>query len=690
MGIQSIGIKKTRNIGFAAHVDAGKTTLTERVLYYTGKEHAIGSVDDGSATMDWMPLEREHGITITSASTTCFWNLNPKSRYKINIIDTPGHIDFTAEVECALSVLDMAVLLLDGSAGVQAQTYTVNRQMNRYTLPRVVFVNKCDKPGVDIHHVMSQARNDLGLEARLLNFPVYSSNKLAGIVDLLNMDMMNFEGENGEKIIRTEIPMQFRDDAMLYKELLIESLSEATRSEQLLDAYVGGSMTTNMLNDTIRDAVINCGFVPIFTGSALKNIGVQPVLDAISLYGPSPLEVIKTAQANGDEVMLEPNSDKPTVAFCYKLEYGDRPLSHFRVFQGAVKEGDRLVDRTKNSKLTISKGQMSNMHADKREPVSVVSAGNFFAISTEVDVGSTFSLDGNYKLLDYDFPDPVISQALIPADHIIHDKLLDALSRYTKQNPTLRFFIDDETDQIILEGMGELHLNIIVAQLKEKRLNVTAEKPKVAYRERPTITAAFDYKHRKQTGGHGQYGHVIGTMGPGDERYIFGNMIREGTIPTQYISSVDKGFQSCLDKGYLIGAPVTGVKVVLTDGSSHNTDSSEIAFKIAAQRAFRQAYMDTRPEITEPMMSLSVECVEQDLGGIMGSISKREGKILDYSTEKSQAVVKATVPLRTMFGYATHLRSITGGFANFTMEPCGYLAVPRVVSNGLIAEFLNK
>ena len=680
-------ISSLRNIGISAHIDSGKTTLTERILFYTNRIFAIHEVkgkDGVGATMDSMELERERGITIASAATHCEWK-----GHKINIIDTPGHVDFTIEVERALRVMDGAILILCSVGGVQSQSITVDRQMKRYEVPRIAFINKCDRSGADPYKVVDQLRQKLSQNAVLMQIPIGLESNFVGVVDLVSMKAIYFEGPNGENIREDDIPDHLKDEALARREELLDAASMF--SDDLMEAIFEEAVTEDLIFDAVRKGTISRLLTPVFLGSAYKNIGVQLVLDSINRYLPNPAETINTAldlNRDEEEVTLEADPEKPMVAIAFKLEvtpYGQ--LTYLRVYQGSIKKGDDLVITRTGRKIKV--GRLVRMHADQMEDLTSASAGDIVALfGVECSSGDTFT-DGklNVSMSSMFVPEPVISISITPEDNKSQNNMSKALGRFTREDPTFRAHVDTESGETIISGMGELHLEVYVERMKrEFQASVVTGVPQVAYREAITCLAPFDYIHKKQTGGSGQFGRVAGFMEPSEEgEYEFINAIKGGAIPTEYIPAVDKGLQSCLTKGTLIGFPVLGMKITVNDGKSHNVDSSEIAFTQAARGAFRQAYMKAKPVVLEPIMKVSVEGPSEFQGNVMGSINQRRGMIMSNTEDGADSTIEAEVPLAEMFGYATALRSLTQGKAEFTMEFSKYARLPESLSEELIS-----
>ncbi len=685
-------IDKIRNIGISAHIDSGKTTLTERILYYTKRIHAVHEVrgkDGVGAKMDSMELEKERGITIASAATYCEWK-----KHTINIIDTPGHVDFTIEVERALRVLDGSILVLCAVGGVQSQTITVDRQMNRYKVPRLAFINKCDRSGADPLKVAKQMRDKLSLNAVLMELPIGLEADLKGLVDLVTMKAVYFDGPYGDDIRIDEIPADMMDEAEARREELLDAASMF--SDELMEAALEGDVDEELIMSAIRKGTLARELTPVFIGSAYKNVGVQLLLDGVIRYLPAPPDVENTALNLEDEekeVVLTSNDDDPLVALAFKLEvtpYGQ--LTYLRVYQGKVKKGDDLVNTRDRKKIKI--GRLARMHSDEMEDITEAKAGDIVALfGVDCYSGDTFTDGKNrYSMTSMFVPEPVIHLSIVPKDNKARINMSKAINRFIKEDPTFRSRVDEESSQTIISGMGELHLEVYVERMKrEYGAEVETGMPQVAYREAISAKAEFDYTHKKQTGGSGQYGRVAGFMEPSeDENYEFVNEIKGGVIPTEYIPAVDKGFQACLGKGSLIGFPVIGMKITINDGQFHAVDSSEMAFSQAAIGAFRAAYSKAKPVILEPIMKVTVESPTEYQGNVMASINQRRGMIVSSTEDGSFSVVDSEVPLAEMFGYATVLRSLTQGKADFTMEFSRYSRVPASVSEDLKKEFAEK
>ncbi len=685
----TIHITRRRNIGISAHIDSGKTTLTERMLFYADRIHAIHDVkgkDGVGAKMDSMDLERERGITIQSAATHVEW-----LGHHINVIDTPGHVDFTVEVERALRVLDGAVLVLCGVAGVQSQSLTVDRQMKRYGVPRVAFVNKCDRSGANPMRVTQQIREKLGLNAVLLQIPIGLEDQHQGVVDLVEMEAITFDGRNGEVIRRGPIPDELAGDAGRYRERLLDAVSmfDDDLAEAVLEE---AEVPPAMIRRAVRDATISLELVPVLLGSAYKNRGVQPLLDAVVHYLPDPSQVdneaIDTSDGvEGGPVPLTCAPEDPMVMLAFKLEdgrYGQ--LTYLRVYQGTLRRDSTIYNQRTGRKLRV--GRIVRMHADEMEDITEAGAGDIVAMfGIDCRSGDTFT-DGRLScsMTSMHVADPVISVSVHPVDNKAQTNMSKALGRFTKEDPTFRVRVDAESGETIVSGMGELHLDVYIERMKREYLaEVTVSPPKVAYREAISRKAWFDYTHRKQTGGAGQYGKVVGWIEPDPEQgFTFESRVTGGNIPKEFVTSVEKGFRSMLGRGRLIGSPVVGVRVVLDDGNAHSVDSSDNAFQEAARGAWREVYGRAAPIILEPVMKVEVEGPLEYHGALIGTLMQRRGQIVGTAEAEGFARVEAEVPLAEMFGYATTLRSATQGKATFTMEFGRYVKVPAQVSEELI------
>ncbi len=686
-------LENMRNIGISAHIDSGKTTLTERILYYCGRIHAIHEVrgkDGVGATMDSMELEKERGITIASAATHVSWK-----DHDINIIDTPGHVDFTIEVERALRVLDGAILVLCSVGGVQSQSITVDRQLKRYKVPRLAFVNKCDRTGADPYKVKEQLRDKLGLNSVLIQIPIGLEDKHVGIVDLVTMKAVYYKGDQGDDIEITEIPSELKDEAEEKREEMLDAISMF--SDELMEAMMeGGDIPEQLIHDAMRKGTLSLELCPVLMGSAYKNKGVQTLLDAVLAYLPNPTDVENIAldlDDNEKEVILKSDPTIPTVALAFKLEDGQYgQLTYIRVYQGQVKKGGELYNIRTRKKFKI--GRLIRMHSDHMEDISEGTCGDIVALfGVECASGDTFCDPRlSYSMTSMYVPAPVITLSILPKDKKSSDNMGKALNRFTKEDPTFRTYVDPESNQTIIQGMGELHLDVYVERMKrEYGAEVETGMPQVAYREAISTMAEFNYTHKKQTGGSGQYGRVAGFIEPlAEGEYEFVSKIKGGNIPTEYIPACDKGFKASMDKGSLIGFPIVGVKVTLVDGQSHAVDSSDMAFQAAARGAFREVYSKAKPQILEPIMKVTVEGPTEFQGNIFGSINQRRGIIISSVEEGTYSSVEAEVPLSEMFGYSTSLRSLTQGKAEFTMEFEKYGKVPVSISEELMKEFDEK
>ncbi|MDR2759506.1 MAG: elongation factor G [Spirochaetaceae bacterium] len=688
-----IDITKMRNIGISAHIDSGKTTLSERILFYSNKIHAIHEVrgkDGVGATMDHMELERERGITIQSAATQVEWK-----NHTVNLIDTPGHVDFTIEVERSLRVLDGAILVLCAVGGVQSQSITVDRQLKRYHVPRIAFINKCDRTGANPFKVRLQLREKLGLNAVFIQIPIGLEDKLEGMVDLISMKAVYFDGDQGETIRYAEIPPHLKGDAEKYREELIDAVSMF--SDELAELYLAGeAIPEDLIHAAIRTGTLAESFVPVMVGSAYKNKGIQLLLDGVNYYLPNPTEVKNYAldlDKNEERRELSADEKSPTVALGFKLEDGQYgQLTYVRIYQGSLKKGDELINTRARKKFKV--GRLVRMHSDSMEDINEGVPGDIVALfGIECASGDTFCGGGlNYAMSSMYVPEPVISLAITPKDKKSADQMAKALNRFTKEDPTFRTYVDGESNQTIIQGMGELHLEVYIERMRrEYKSEVDTGMPQVAYRETITTRAEFNYTHKKQTGGAGQYGRVAGFMEPVEGTdYEFVDNIKGGVIPNDFIPSCNKGFREAVKRGSLIGFPIVNIRCVINDGQYHPVDSSDIAFQMAAIGAFREAYNKARPCILEPIMKVTVEGPTEFQGNIFASINQRRG-IISASTEDGVfSRVEAEVPLSEMFGYSTVLRSLTQGKAEFTMEFEKYGKVPVSISEALIKGYEEK
>ena len=685
-------ISKMRNIGISAHIDSGKTTLSERILFYCDRIHALHEVrgkDGVGATMDNMELEKERGITIQSASTQVKWK-----DYTVNVIDTPGHVDFTIEVERSLRVLDGAILVLCSVGGVQSQSITVDRQLKRYHVPRIAFVNKCDRTGANPFKVRMQLREKLGLNAYMMQIPIGLEDKLEGVVDLVTMKAMYFEGENGTQIRMAEIPQHLLDDAQKYREEMIDAATMF--SDELAEAFLEGTETEEMIRAAVRKGTLAEQFVPVFLGSAYKNKGIQPLLDAVGYYLPDPTEIENTAlnlDENEKPVVLGTDENAPVVALGFKLEDGKYgQLTYVRVYQGTLKKGEELFNTRARKKFKV--GRLVRMNSATMEDINEGGPGDIVALfGIDCASGDTFCGGNlNYAMSSMYVPDPVISLSLTPKDKQAADQMSKALNRFTKEDPTFRSYVDKESNQTIIQGMGELHLEVYIERMKrEYKCDVETGMPQVAYREAITQRADFNYTHKKQTGGSGQFGRVAGFIEPCTEQdYEFDNQIKGGAIPSEFIPSCDKGFKEAIKRGTLIGFPIVGTKVTINDGQSHPVDSSDMAFQAAAIGAFREAYKAAKPAILEPIMKVSIEGPQEFQGNIFGLINQRRGIIVSSTEDDNFTRVDAEVPLSEMFGFSTILRSSTQGKAEYSMEFAKYGKAPASISEELIKEYEAK
>lgn len=681
-------LEKTRNIGIMAHIDAGKTTVTERVLYYTGKKHKIGETHDGEADMDWMEQEKERGITITSAATTCFWK-----DHRVNIIDTPGHVDFTVEVERSLRVLDGAVAVFDGSQGVEPQSETVWRQADKYEVPRVCFVNKMDKMGADFYMSLNSIKERLSNKAFAIQLAIGVESEHSGVVDLIEKKAYKFEGSFGETITEVEIPADMTDDVEKYRAELLEKVAEA--DDDMMNKYLGGEeISIEEINKAIRKLVLANEMYPVMCGTALQNVGVQPMLDAVIAYLPSPLEVaaIQATDVDDEEKMIEihANDDEPFAALAFKIATDPfvGKLAFFRVYSGSIKSGSYIINTTTGSKERI--GRIVRLHANSREEVDEVFAGDIAAGIglKKTTTGDTLCDESRQVILEkIEFPEPVISVAIEPNSKQDAEKMSLALQKLAEEDPTFRVHTDEETLQTIIAGMGELHLDILVDRMKrEFAVEANVGAPQVAYKEAIKQSAEAEGKYVKQSGGRGQYGHCWLRLEPGEQGtgLEFVEEIKGGVIPKEYIPAIQKGVRETMDKGVVAGYPLMDVKVSVYDGSYHEVDSSEVAFKMAGSMAFTAAAKKGNAVVMEPMMKVEVITPEENMGDVVGDISSKRGQIQEM-TERGQAkVIRAMVPLSEMFGYATSLRSMTQGRANYTMEFDHYADVPKSIEQEII------
>ncbi|MDP3268302.1 MAG: elongation factor G [Legionella sp.] len=687
-------LKLYRNIGIAAHVDAGKTTTTERVLYYTGMSHKIGEVHDGAATMDWMVQEQERGITITSAATTCYWSGMDKQfePHRINIIDTPGHVDFMIEVERSLRVLDGAVVVFDSVSGVEPQSETVWRQANKYGVPRIVFVNKMDRMGANFHRVVTQIKQRLGSSPVVVQIPIGAEEDFKGVIDIIKMKAIHWDEDNkGMTFKYVDIPKELQNECEEYRTLVVEAAAEA--SEELMEKYLEGEdFTEAEIKQALRQLTVTNKVVPVFCGSAFKNKGVQAVLDGVIEYLPSPLDIpdIQGLDEDGEETHRETSYDAPFSALAFKIATDPfvGTLTYFRAYSGVVKCGDTLLNSVKGKKERI--GRLLQMHANSREEIKEVRAGDIAAavgLKTVMTGDTLCDVDNPVILERMDFPDPVIAVAVEPRTKADQEKMGIALSKLAQEDPSFRVHTDEESGQTIIEGMGELHLEIIVDRMR-REFNVEANvgKPQVAYRETLKQTVEQEGKFVRQSGGRGQYGHVWLKIEPQEagKGYEFINAIVGGVIPKEYIPAVDKGVQEQLQNGVIAGYPVVDVKVTLFDGSFHEVDSSEMAFKIAGSQCFKQGALKAKPVLLEPIMAVEVVTPEDYMGDVMGDLNRRRGLVQGMEDSPAGKIVRAEVPLAEMFGYSTDLRSATQGRATYTMEFSKYAEAPNNIAEAII------
>jgi len=691
---RTVSLEKTRNIGIMAHIDAGKTTTTERILYYTGINYKIGEVHEGTATMDWMVQEQERGITITSAATTCFWR-----DHRVNIIDTPGHVDFTIEVERSLRVLDGAVAVFCSVGGVEPQTETVWRQADKYRVPRLAFVNKMDRLGADFFRVVKMIEDRLGARTTVLQLPIGAEDKFAGIVDLVTMKAVVWEDESlGAKFHEEAIPADLADQAEEYREKLLEAAADA--DESIMEKYLDGkAISETELRRGIRAATLALKIVPVLCGTAFRNKGVQPMLDAVVDYLPSPLDIppVNGVEPGTDKVEVRPaKDDAPFSALAFKIMSDPfvGTLSFFRVYSGSLNSGASVYNSTKSKRERV--GRLLKMHANKREEIKEVYAGDIAAavgLKTATTGDTLCDEDDPIVLESIDFPDPVISIAIEPKSKADQEKLGLSLQKLATEDPSFKVRTDEETGQTIISGMGELHLEIIVDRLlREFSVGANVGKPQVAYRETIRKGVEQQGKFIRQTGGRGQYGDVwikLEPQKPGGG-FEFVDAVKGGSIPREYIPAVEKGVKEATENGVLAGYPMVDVKVTLFDGSYHDVDSSEIAFKIAGSMAFKQAARKASPVLLEPIMSVEVVVPEDFMGDVIGDLSSRRGKVLGMDTRPAAQAIDARVPLAQMFGYATDLRSMTQGRATYTMQFSHYEPVPAAVAEGIIAKFDGK
>ncbi len=696
-----MNLKNYRNIGISAHIDSGKTTLSERILFYTGRIHKIEEVRGGGdgATMDHMELEKERGITITSAATQVTWK-----DHTINLIDTPGHVDFTVEVERSLRVLDGAVLVLCAVGGVQAQSLTVDRQMKRYDVPRIAFINKMDRTGADPFKVANQMRDKLGGDVIMFQIPIGLGEEFEAVIDLIEMKAYYYDGEKGETVRTEDIPEANLEDARKYRQEMLEGLS--MYSDQMMELLLSEEeVPTDLIYKVAPEAIKAQSFTPVLMGTAFKNKGVQTLIDAVVRYLPSPLErkiKAKNWENPNEDFPLEPNKDKPFVGMAFKIvEDPFGQLTFMRIYQGTIEKGGTYYNQRTGRKERFSR--VLRMHSDKREEVDKAYAGDIVAVmGIDCASGETYAAQPKYCSLENMFvPEPVIKVAVNPVDRGSGEKLGKALQRFRKEDPTFHVMTDEETSEVIIAGMGELHLDVYVERIRrEYGIEVEVGAPKVSYRETPTVKVDFDYKHKKQSGGSGQFGHIKGWLEPMDEEslseeesanakegFLFEESIVSGRIPKQYIPAVEKGMRTSIPKGTLAEYPVVGLRMMLADGAYHDVDSSEMAFQAAARGMFREFMPKTKPQLLEPVMKVEIETPEQFQGSIVGDLTSRRG-IMESTDMRPDGTVLIVceIPLSETFGYATDLRSMSQGQATFTMELSGYRPVPRNVQEEIIEE----
>lgn len=691
MAERQYSLQQTRNIGIIAHIDAGKTTVTERVLFYTGRTYKIGEVHEGAAVMDWMEQERERGITITLAATTCFWK-----DARINIIDTPGHVDFTVEVERSLRVLDGGMVVFDGVAGVEPQSETVWRQADKYHVPRICFINKMDRMGADFYASFQSIIDRLGANAVIIQLPIGAEENFQGVIDLIGERAYLFEGKAGEEIRETDIPENMKDDVAKYRRIMLEKIVET--QEELLEKFLADqALTIDELKQALRAAVISNQVVPVLCGSALKNKGVQQMLDAVVDYLPSPLDVPPVTGSDpktGEEITRQASDSEPFTALAFKVATDPfvGKLIYFRVYAGTLKAGSYAFNASKNSKERV--GRILRMHSNHREEVEEIFAGEIGAIVglKNVTTGDTICDETRPIVLEsIEFPDPVIDIAVEPKSKADQEKMSLALQKLAEEDPTFRVKTDKDTNQTIISGIGELHLDIIVDRMKrEFKVEANIGKPQVAYRETITQLADVEIKYIRQTGGRGQYGHVCVKFEPlsedAEDHFEFVNKVVGGAIPREYIPAVQKGIENALGRGVIAGYPVTDIKATLYDGTYHEVDSSEMAFQIAGSMALQDGVRKGAPAILEPVMSVESVTPEDFAGDVMGDLSSKRGRIEGMTDRGNAKAIKAFVPLGEMFGYATSLRSMTQGRASYTMEFFRYEKVPANIQAELVAK----
>ncbi|MCD6086086.1 elongation factor G [bacterium] len=690
-------IEKIRNIGIIAHIDAGKTTFTERVLYYTGVSHKIGEVHEGQATMDWMDQEKERGITITSASTTVFWTpvseeASEENKYWLNIIDTPGHVDFTVEVERSLRILDGAIIVFDGVAGVESQSETVWRQADKYKVPRLAFINKLDRMGANFDYAFKSIKERLTPNAVAMQIPIGSEENFQGVIDLLEMKAIKFAGDKGEKIVKEEIPQDLQEEASKKREELLEKIAE--EDEEIMELYLEKKeIPLEKIRKKLRELVVNYKIVPVFCGSALKNKGVQPVLDAVVYYLPSPLDMPPVKGFNpktGKEEERKVDDNQPFAALAFKIQTDPYvgTLTYFRVYSGVLKKGSYILNANSQEKERI--GRLIRMHANHRQEIEEVRTGDIAAVVglKNTKTGDTLcDADQPIILEKIEVPEPVISARIEPETKADQEKMAITLHRLSQEDPTFKFKYDEETGETIVSGMGELHLEVLVERMRrEFKLNVSLGRPQVAYKETISQMAEAQGKYIRQSGGRGQYGDVWLRIEPLErgKGYEFVDAIKGGIIPSEFIPAVDKGVREAMEKGILAGYPVVDTKITLYDGSFHEVDSSDFAFKIAGSIAFQEAAKKAKPILLEPIMKAEIVIPEEFLGEVTGDFSSRRGRVNEINQKGKMRIIKGEVPLAEMFGYATSLRSLTQGRGFFIMEFSHYAPVPVSISQEII------
>ncbi|MEZ6089194.1 MAG: elongation factor G [Pirellulaceae bacterium] len=692
-----MNLEKVRNIGISAHIDSGKTTLSERILFYAGRIHKIEDVRGGGdgATMDHMELEKERGITITSAATSLTWK-HGKDEYKINLIDTPGHVDFTVEVERSLRVLDGAILVLCSVGGVQSQSITVDRQMKRYKIPRLAFINKMDRTGADPFRGLRELKDKLGADAFLMQLPIGREENFKGVVDLIERKAYYFDGDNGETVRTEEPPAEMADQIEETRMAMLEALS--MYSDEMMEQMLSEEEISNDLIYKVARKAVHAGATPVYVGSAFKNKGVQPLLDAVVRYLTSPLDREIYGIDPQDEtkkIPLTPDPNEPFVGMAFKIvddEYGQ--LTYMRIYQGSCEKGGSYVNQRTGKKERFSR--LVRMHSNKREEIDSASAGDIIAVmGIDCASGDAYGPERNFCTLESMFiAEPVIKVSVTPTSRAEADKMSKALQRFRKEDPTFRVETDEESGEVLISGMGELHLDVYVERMRrEYGVGVTVGAPKVSYREAPTKLVEFDHKFKKQTGGSGQFAHIKGSIEPIDSdsegSFEFEDKVVQGRIPKQYIPAVEKGFRDSLQKGPVAEYPVVGTKVTLNDGAYHDVDSSEKSFHTCARECFREYFKKASPVLLEPIMQVELECPESFQGAVVGDVTSRRGMITNTDIRDNVSYISAEVPLAETFGYATDLRSMTQGQGTFTMELCKYQRVPGNIQEEIIADKKN-